>query len=151
MLMLTGLGSFTDCSAPFGPQVSSPSNYALTDFRRDRRIKNGGSLLPPLVTPRAQGLSSAALLTAAIGTAEDCLIRQNPIVLATIFSNRGAPLHWSDRDAVPFGRLWYQGCEGRSWLRKVFQPITDAVIRVYDETGNVIETHEHAGDFKEWW
>jgi hypothetical protein len=26
----------------------------------------------------------------------------------------------------------------------------NAVIRVYDETGNVIETHEHAGDFKEW-
>jgi len=25
----------------------------------------------------------------------------------------------------------------------------DAVIRVYDETGNVIETHEQAGDFKE--
>jgi hypothetical protein len=24
------------------------------------------------------------------------------------------------------------------------------VIRVYDEAGNVIETHEHAGDFKEW-
>jgi len=24
-----------------------------------------------------------------------------------------------------------------------------AVIRVYDEAGNVIETHEHAGDFKE--
>jgi hypothetical protein len=22
------------------------------------------------------------------------------------------------------------------------------VIRVYDETGNVIETHEHAGEFK---
>jgi hypothetical protein len=26
----------------------------------------------------------------------------------------------------------------------------DALIRVYDEAGNVIETHEHAGDFKEW-
>jgi hypothetical protein len=26
----------------------------------------------------------------------------------------------------------------------------DAVIRVYDAAGNVIETHEHAGDFKEW-
>ena len=25
-----------------------------------------------------------------------------------------------------------------------------AVIRVYDEAGNVIETHEHKGDFKEW-
>jgi hypothetical protein len=24
------------------------------------------------------------------------------------------------------------------------------VIRVYDEAGNVIQTHEHAGDFKEW-
>ena len=24
-----------------------------------------------------------------------------------------------------------------------------AVIRVYDEAGNVIETHEHAGDFRE--
>ncbi len=26
----------------------------------------------------------------------------------------------------------------------------DAVIRVYDAAGNVIETHEHAGQFKEW-
>jgi hypothetical protein len=25
----------------------------------------------------------------------------------------------------------------------------DAVIRVYDDAGNVIETHEHKGDFKE--
>ncbi len=25
----------------------------------------------------------------------------------------------------------------------------DAVIRVYDKAGNVIETHEHAGEFKE--
>jgi hypothetical protein len=24
------------------------------------------------------------------------------------------------------------------------------VIRVYDEAGNVIETHEHTGDFREW-
>jgi len=28
-------------------------------------------------------------------------------------------------------------------------PHTDAVIRVYDETGNVIETHKHKGEFKE--
>ena len=25
-----------------------------------------------------------------------------------------------------------------------------AVIRVYDAAGNVIETHKHKGDFKEW-
>ena len=27
---------------------------------------------------------------------------------------------------------------------------TNAVIRVYDDAGNVIGTHEHAGEFKEW-
>jgi len=26
----------------------------------------------------------------------------------------------------------------------------DAVIRVYDEAGNVIDTHEQAGEFKDW-
>jgi len=25
-----------------------------------------------------------------------------------------------------------------------------AVIRVYDEAGNVIQTHAHKGEFKEW-
>jgi hypothetical protein len=25
-----------------------------------------------------------------------------------------------------------------------------ALIRVYDEAGNVIETHEQGGDFKQW-
>jgi hypothetical protein len=29
-------------------------------------------------------------------------------------------------------------------------PFDCAVIRVYDDAGNVIETHDHAGDFKEW-
>jgi len=31
---------------------------------------------------------------------------------------------------------------------KFFSRSHDAVIRVYDEAGNVIETHEHAGDFE---
>jgi hypothetical protein len=26
----------------------------------------------------------------------------------------------------------------------------DAVIRIYDEAGNLIEMHEHKGEFKEW-
>jgi hypothetical protein len=26
----------------------------------------------------------------------------------------------------------------------------DAVIRVYESAGNMIDTHEHAGEFKEW-
>jgi hypothetical protein len=33
---------------------------------------------------------------------------------------------------------------------KFYSRSHDAVIRVYDKAGNVIETHEHAGDFKEW-
>ena len=31
-----------------------------------------------------------------------------------------------------------------------FRSVGCAVIRVYDLAGNVIETHEHKGDFKEW-
>jgi len=33
---------------------------------------------------------------------------------------------------------------------KFYSRSLHAVIRVYDEAGNVIETHEQAGDFKEW-
>ena len=32
---------------------------------------------------------------------------------------------------------------------KFYSRSHDAVIRVYDDAGNVIETHEHAGEFKE--
>ena len=55
-------------------------------------------------------------------------------------------------EALPFGRLWYDGrerCQQRNRLRQPIQSLTDAVIRVYDEAGNVIETHEHAGHFKD--
>jgi hypothetical protein len=31
-----------------------------------------------------------------------------------------------------------------------FSRAHDAVIRVYDDAVNVIEMHEHKGDFKEW-
>ena len=51
-------------------------------------------------------------------------------------------------DALPFGRLWY-GERNAVGYAKFFSRSHDAVIRVYDEAGNVIETHEHAGDFKE--
>ena len=56
-------------------------------------------------------------------------------------------------DALPFGALWYGEpdviANAISYAR--FRSRShDAVMRVYDEAGNVIETHEHAGDFKEW-
>jgi predicted transcriptional regulator len=53
-------------------------------------------------------------------------------------------------DALPFGRLWYTEIPHAIGYAKFYSRSHDAVIRVYDEAGNVIETHEHAGDFKEW-
>ena len=32
---------------------------------------------------------------------------------------------------------------------KFYSRSHDAIIRVYDDAGNVIEAHEHAGEFKE--
>jgi hypothetical protein len=54
-------------------------------------------------------------------------------------------------DALPFGRLWYAGLnatENAIGYAKHRSRSHDAVIRVYDEAGNVIATHVHAGDFK---
>jgi hypothetical protein len=53
-------------------------------------------------------------------------------------------------DALPYRRLWYGEPDAASnavSYPKFFSRSHDAVVRVYDETGNVIETHEHAGDF----
>ena len=41
-------------------------------------------------------------------------------------------------------------CRGLQKSGQLGKTNWDAVIRVYDEAGNVIETHEQAGDFKEW-
>ena len=55
-------------------------------------------------------------------------------------------------DALPFGGLWYgepNGISNAIGYAEHRSRSHDAVIRVYDSAGNVIETHEHAGDFKE--
>jgi len=55
--------------------------------------------------------------------------------------------------ALPFGRLWYgepDAITNAIGYAKFFSRSHDAEIRVYGDAGNVIETHEHAGDFKEW-
>jgi len=55
-------------------------------------------------------------------------------------------------DVLLFGRLWYG--EPNAVTNAIGYAMHssrshDAVIRVYDEAGNMIETHEHNGDFKE--
>ena len=55
-------------------------------------------------------------------------------------------------DALPFGRLWYGGPNAISNAIGYAEHRSrshDAVIRVYDDAGKVIGTHEHAGGFKE--
>jgi len=51
-------------------------------------------------------------------------------------------------DALPFGRLWYGEPNAIGYATHNSRS-HDAVIRVYDEAGNVIQTYEHQGDFKE--
>jgi hypothetical protein len=52
-----------------------------------------------------------------------------------------------------FGRLWYgepnvvSNATGHAKFRSRSHR---TVIRVYDAAGNVIDTHEQAGDFREW-
>jgi hypothetical protein len=53
-------------------------------------------------------------------------------------------------DALPFGRLWYTKQGEAVEYARFFSRSHDAVIRVYDEAGNVIATHEHVRDFKKW-
>jgi hypothetical protein len=54
-------------------------------------------------------------------------------------------------DVLPFGRLWYDMPDNAIGYAMHSSRSHDAVIRVYDDAGNVIETHEHAAaDFKAW-
>ena len=55
-------------------------------------------------------------------------------------------------DVLPFGRLWYaepNSVSNAIGYAQHYSRSHDAVIRVYDAGGNVIETHEHKGEFKE--
>jgi hypothetical protein len=51
-------------------------------------------------------------------------------------------------DALPFGRLWYTEVSDAIGYAEFYSRSHDAVILVYDECADVIETHEHAGDLK---
>ena len=57
-------------------------------------------------------------------------------------------------DMLPFGRLWYGDANAVAnaiGFAEHYSRSHHAVIRVYDAAGNVIETYEHKGDFKDWW
>jgi hypothetical protein len=52
-------------------------------------------------------------------------------------------------DALPFGRLWYDTPDDAVGYAMHSSHSHDGLIRVYDNAGNVIETHEHKGEFRE--
>jgi hypothetical protein len=56
----------------------------------------------------------------------------------------------ASRLILPFGRLWYYRPDNAIGYVMHSSRSHDAVISVYDAAGNMIETLEHAGDFKEW-
>jgi hypothetical protein len=48
--------------------------------------------------------------------------------------------------------MWYRGPKAINDAidhARFFSRSHDAVVRIYDQAGNLIETHEHAGEFKE--
>jgi hypothetical protein len=53
-------------------------------------------------------------------------------------------------DQLPFGRLWYDTPDNAIGYALHRSGSHDAVFRVHDAAGNVIETHEHTGELKEF-
>jgi hypothetical protein len=65
-------------------------------------------------------------------------------------SERKEHLHRA-KTAQPLGRAaGFLDAAAAVRYAKSYSDLHAAVIRVYDEAGNVIEMHEHKGDFKEW-
>jgi hypothetical protein len=51
-------------------------------------------------------------------------------------------------DVLPFGRLWYSKVADAIGYAQHRSRSHNAVIRIYDSGGSVIETHEYKGEFK---
>jgi hypothetical protein len=54
-------------------------------------------------------------------------------------------------DGLPFGRLWYgepNAINNAIGYAKHRSRSHEAVIRVYDDAGNIVETHEQTGPFR---
>jgi hypothetical protein len=56
-------------------------------------------------------------------------------------------------EQLPFSGLWYgkpNAISDTIGYAQFYSRTHDAAVRVYDASGNVIETHEQKGEFKEW-
>jgi hypothetical protein len=78
------------------------------------------------------------------------LLKINRSVATQVIDLHGLYESSNTPDMLPFRRLWYEETPDAIEYAKFCSCSHDAVIRVYNHAGNVIETHEHKGDFKEW-
>ena len=72
-----------------------------------------------------------------------------------VFPEKDQAISYGPRTARGFAQVrfafWIRAAMANASLRLTRRiENCDAVIRVYDEAGNVIESHERAGGFKEW-
>ena len=69
-------------------------------------------------------------------------------------SRRGLAGRLPPPDSDPLSKVEFRknspASQGKGDNTQIYGRSHDGVIRVYDEAGNVIETHEHKDDFKEW-
>jgi hypothetical protein len=53
-------------------------------------------------------------------------------------------------EALPFGRLWYGKPDDAVGYAKFYSRSHTMIVRVFDESGALIETHESEGTFRQW-
>jgi putative endonuclease len=78
------------------------------------------------------------------------ITNRSHLVLYIGVTNRLSRPTWEHREGAKAGFASKYQCKKLIYYEHYRSRSHDAVIRVYDEAGNVIETHEHKGDFKVW-
>jgi hypothetical protein len=72
---------------------------------------------------------------------------ESKIVVGHFYDSPRFVIKCRTSDVLPFGGLWYTSDDAVSYAN-FYSRSHDAVIRVYDAAGNVIEMHERKGDFR---
>ncbi len=140
---------------PTSIQAEKEGGYAT---RRTMMAKQSAELLQRVASQMTKAFSHCHTSLESFLKAKWHMIRPPapPTISTHVYEVRPrADKHGVDliSDAFRFGALWYAGPNAVSnaiGFAKHRSRSHDAVIHVYDEAGNVIETHEHKGEFKEW-
>jgi hypothetical protein len=72
------------------------------------------------------------------------------LVLDQLITAGPAGLRGAQRTALRYAKRYLEGAADSWKLETEWLKSFDAVIRVYDAAGTVIERYEHKGEFKDW-